>query len=473
MLLHTPLYLLFLLGSVAVYWLLPRPVWRTLWLVVASYGFYGLFDWRFAALLLGLTVVVYRIGQAIPNSAHARALAWTSVGLNLGLLGLFKYNGFFLANLHTLGLPISDGLQLLLPLGISFYTFQAIAYTTEIYRKKLEPVANFVEFALYLAFFPKLIAGPLMRPAAFFQQIAKPTPRLTAPAIRDALGLLVLGLFKKIVIADGLASLAEVAFSAAAYPTSAPFPTPLYWQGFYLYAFQIYADFSGYTDLARASAMLLGFSLPDNFQQPYLAPTVGVFWNRWHMSLTQWFREYLFFPLSRILLNATQRRYPRLVQVAVNLITMTLIGLWHGAAWTFVAWGLWHGLLLSIERLADFKPTKTWQKVLGWLITFHLVGIGWVLFRADSFASASRFLIGLVNAQQLAWFALYLPVALVCASVVFGLDIWWSGPLPDRLRRWPHWQPIGLTASVMMVLVLWVLAAVRGVDARPFIYGRF
>jgi D-alanyl-lipoteichoic acid acyltransferase DltB (MBOAT superfamily) len=342
-------------------------------------------------------------------------------------------------------------LQLLLPLGLSFYSFQAIAYTTEIYRKKLEPRTSFTEFALYLAFFPKLIAGPLIRPAAFFQQISQPAARPSAPRLREALGLLGLGLFKKIVIADSLASLAEVAFSAAATPAGTTFPTPLYWQGFYLYAFHIYADFSGYTDLARASARLLGLDLPDNFQQPYLAPTLGAFWNRWHMSLTQWFREYLFFPLSRTLLNLTQRRFARAIQIAVNLITMTLIGLWHGAAWTFVAWGLWHGLLLSIERWLDIKPTRTWQKLLGALITFHCVGLGWVLFRADSFASAGRFLIGLVNGQQLLWFAHYGPLILVCAD----------------------WRPIFLTAGLMMVLVLWILAAVRGVDAQPFIYGRF
>lgn len=473
MLLHTPIYLLFLVATVAVYWLLPRPAWRHAWLAVASYGFYGLFDWRFAVLLLGLTIIVYWLGRALPRSQHPRVLAWASVALNLGLLGVFKYYGFFLANLGALGWPVSGGLQLLLPLGISFYSFQAIAYTTEIYRRKLEPRTSFVEFALYLAFFPKLIAGPLIRPAAFFQQIDQPAARPDAPTMRSALSLLVLGLFKKVVIADSLASLAEVAFSAAAFPTTEAFATPLYWQGLYLYAFHIYADFSGYTDLARASARLLGFDLPDNFQQPYLASTVGAFWNRWHMSLTQWFREYLFFPLSRALLNLTQRRFAKAIQIGVNLITMTLIGLWHGAAWTFVAWGLWHGLLLSVERLLEIKPTRTWHKLLGGLITFHCIAIGWVMFRADSFASAGRFLMGLVNGQQLNWLGHYLPLTLVCAIVVLGLDLWASGQLPARWRGWPHWRPITLTAGLTMVLVLWTLAAVRGVDARPFIYGRF
>jgi D-alanyl-lipoteichoic acid acyltransferase DltB (MBOAT superfamily) len=227
----------------------------------------------------------------------------------------------------------------------------------------------------------------------------------------------------------------------------------LYWQGFYLYTFQIYADFSGYTDIARASALLLGFDLPENFQQPYLSSTPAVFWNRWHMTLTQWFREYLFFPVSRWLSLATGRRRPRLVQATANLLTMTLIGLWHGPGWTFVAWGLWHGVLLTLERLSGLKPAGRLQKIAAGLVCFHLVALGWVLFRADTFAAAARFVRGMLAFEQMGWLPNFLPPVLLAGGLIFALD--------------------ALAAGLLAVAGLTLLKLVNGGDARPFIYGQF
>jgi alginate O-acetyltransferase complex protein AlgI len=479
MLLHTPAYLLFLLSVVMIYWLLPAAGWRKSFLLVASYVFYALFDVRFAILLFGLTIAVYWLGARISRGSHSRTYAWVSVGLNLGLLGLFKYAGFFVssaaAGFHLLGVSVvPPALKFLLPVGLSFYTFQAIAYTTEIYRGTSAPASSSLDFALSMAFFPKLVAGPLVRPPEFQYQIeSNPSPPQSG-AIKDALILLLTGLSKKVLIADSLAGLSEVAFRASNLASTPwPFPSPLYWAGFYLYALQIYADFSGYTDMARASAMLLGFSLPENFRQPYLADSVSDFWSRWHMTLTRWFREYLFQPLSRSLLRSSKRRYRKAMQVAANLTTMTLIGLWHGAAWTYVAWGFWHGILISAERLFNLKPVRRSARWAQGLLTFHLIAVGWVLFRAESFASAGRFLTGMLSFQQLAWLPRYLPPVLLAGALTLGIDLV-SGnfivPSPSFRRVL---RPVLVTACVLVLVCLALLQVLRGVAPQPFIYGQF
>jgi len=477
MLLHTPAYLLFLLAVIPAYWLLPAG-YRKPFLLLTSYGFYAVFDLRFLALLIGWTLANYFLGRAISGNLHARPLAWFSVLLNLGVLALFKWEAFFIDSLRlafqTLGfasLPV--GLQFLLPIGISFYSFQAIAYTTEIYRKKLQP-ASLLDFAIYMSFFPKMLAGPLVRPAEFLGQLWQPSTRPDRNAIQNALGLLLLGLMKKVVIADSLASLCEVAFRAAARENGALlFPGALYWQGFYLYSFLIYADFSGYTDIARSSAALLGFSLPENFRQPYLSENITVFWNRWHMSMTQWFREYLFFPLSRGLLIKAGRRYARLVQIIVTLITMTLIGIWHGAAWTFVAWGVWHGLLLSVNQQLGWSLERRWQKLALGVLTFHLVGVGWVFFGSSSMEAAGRFLRGMLNFSGPQAWGYFLPPVLLCAFLVFSIDLVQAGfvRLPALLQ--PAAKPVLIVASIVLLICLALIYQAKGGAARPFIYGQF
>jgi len=477
MVLNSARYLLFLALVALVYWLLPRPAWRKAWLLLASYVFYLTFDARFALLLLALSAAVWALGQGIARGVAPRRLAWASVALNLGVLAVFKYLGFFVASAQALferagAGSVAPALALLLPVGISFYTFQGIAYTTEIYRGKLH-AAGWLDLALYLAFFPKLIAGPLTRPQDFFRQTAAPAARPNPADVSAALGLLLLGLVKKVLIADSLASLADTAFRAASLASGAHFAMPLYLQGFYLYAFEIYADFSGYTDLARGSAALLGLALPENFRQPYFAATIGDFWNRWHMSLTAWFREYLFFPLSRWLLTRFGRAHAERAQVVANLVTMLLIGLWHGAAWTFVLWGLWHGVLLTLERLARFKPQGRWPRLAAGLVTFHLVALGWVLFRADSLAAAARFVAGLFSFQQMQWLGYYAPSVLLVAVLVLGIDALAASRSARLSPWWPRLRPVAITASVVLLIALGLLSYARGGEVRPFIYGQF
>jgi alginate O-acetyltransferase complex protein AlgI len=474
--LYTPLYLLFLAITTIMYWLLPNGLLKKLWLVVVSYVFYAAFDPRFTLLLMAVTVVTYWVGLGIQQGKARNIYLWIGVLFNLFILGLFKYFDFFIANVsHTLAviqisIPIVS-LQLLLPIGISFYIFQAISYNVDAYQKRIAP-AGFLDLALLLAFFPKLIAGPLVRPAQFLPQLDAQT-RPDNTVVSEALQLLLIGLIKKVLIADSLASMASVAFRAAESSNALNFPAPLYWQGFYLYAFQIYADFSGYTDIARASAMLLGFQLPENFRQPYFAVTLGDFWNRWHITVTQWFREHLFFPLSRRLLDITHRQFPRAIQVAVNLITMAVIGFWHGANWTFIGWGLWHGVLLSFERLFNIKPVGRWRILLMAVITFHLVAIGWVFFGASSPQSALRFLSAMVISQQWVWLSYYLPPVLLTALAVFGLD-WITLTRPQIRPPWlAHLRPIAIIAAVVVLGLLFILRDASGTNAKPFIYGQF
>ncbi|MDR3574992.1 MAG: MBOAT family O-acyltransferase [Anaerolineaceae bacterium] len=442
-------------------------------LVIISYLFYALFDVRFAVLLAGLSIAIYFIGQAISNSPRAYWLATIGVALNLSVLFIFKYANFFLDSLHSILAPSNltnppVGLNLLLPIGISFYTFQGISYIVGIYRKKVLP-ASFLDLMLYLAFFPKLIAGPFVSPKQFFDELHHLPGRLSGSDQTAAFRLLLSGLVKKVLIADSLASLAQVAYRAAAQPGHPAFPTLLFIQGFYLYAIEIYADFSGYTDLARGSALLLGFRLPENFRQPYLSATPAEFWNRWHMSLTAWFREYLFFPMSRSLLTRTKQRWSRQIQIGVNMLTMILIGLWHGANWTFVVWGAWHGLLVSIERLTGWKPQKGWQTFLSTLITFHLVGIGWVLFNSANFSAAVRFFAGMISINNLYWLPDFLPPLLLAGALMVGLDLIEKGSLhfPARI------QQVGFITAVVVLTGLTILAMVRGSDVHPFIYGNF
>jgi alginate O-acetyltransferase complex protein AlgI len=476
MLLHTSVYLVFLGIIVGIYWLLPVKLRKPV-LLIASYVFYASFDIRYAVLLAAWTGVIHVIVHRISGSVYARRWLVLGILLNLGLLGIFKYLGFLtgflksglaLFGLRTHGIE----LELLLPIGISFYTFQAISYLIEVYKGTQIPY-RLLDLAIYIAFFPRLVAGPLLTPGEFSRQTANLPKKLPNGDVLIAFRLLLLGLIKKVVIADGLASLGEAAFRAASLPsTTSIFPAPLYWQGFYLYAFQIYADFSGYTDLARASAMFFGISLPENFQQPYFAHSLAVFWNSWHMTLTRWFREYFFFPLSRLWMKSGGRNYPRLVQVSSNIITMILIGLWHGASWTFVVWGAWHALLLSIERLFNPVLNTRWKQVVGSFITFHIVGIGWVLFRADSFSAALRFYHGLILGGQWHWIGNYMPPVLVAGTLVFGIDYFSKKRHEDK--KWlANINPVLVTAAIVILSTLGFLSWLNEGAGKPFIYGQF
>jgi D-alanyl-lipoteichoic acid acyltransferase DltB (MBOAT superfamily) len=361
-------------------------------LLVASYVFYGYWDWRFLFLMMFSTVVDYSAAILIARDRsrpRRKAILICSIVVQLSLLGLFKYFGFFseqLASVFSLiGIPVYlPALKFLLPVGISFYTFQTMSYMIDVYRGEYPVEKNFVNFALFVSFFPHLIAGPLVRATKLLPQIA--TPRIRRPDdFREGLYYISIGLFKKVFVGDNLAPIANSVFQSS--PGSLTGLECI--AGIYAFAFQIYCDFSGYSSMAQGLAKWLNIDLTTNFNLPYLATSPTDFWRRWHISLSTWFRDYLYIPLLK---RGTQPASKAKLFSAL-LIVMLLSGLWHGAAWTFVLWGAYHGVLLVGYRLVSKKPSeasndKASLPLTGYLIRivimFHLVCFGWLLFRAES-----------------------------------------------------------------------------------------
>jgi alginate O-acetyltransferase complex protein AlgI len=478
MALSSPVFLLFL----GIVWLavriLPGARWKKYSLLAASLLFYALLDLRYMALLLVVVLVTYGLGLAIQRGWKKGVCTGIGIVFALIVLAVFKYSPVWLPVISRISLPgfganRFDPIGWLLPMGISFYTFQAISYLIDIYRGRLEPVREIADFGLYLIFFPKIIAGPIVRPTDFFREIPngpQPAGRKDLPEIFP---LFLRGLFKKVVIADSLAGLAGIGFQAAASPGTAFFAAPIYWRSFYLFAIQIYADFSGYTDIARASARLLGIPLPENFHYPYFAASITEFWNRWHISLTQWFREYVFFPLNRTLQSSLHKVGSAILQTATNIFTMLLIGLWHGAGLTYLAWGLWHGLLLSAEKFWKRKTGSIWREALSGLVVFHLVAIGWVLFRSDSLPAAARFLEGMTAGGQ--WFLLAecaLPVAAAGIAITLT-DALGLGFFPPAVLSSKTLKSTVMVAAVFAVAIIWLMGWATGGGGQPFIYGSF
>ena len=345
MLFDTPVYFFFLTLIVVAYWRLPwRP--QNLMLLAASYFFYGWWDWRFLGLILISTVVDYHCAKYIADSENPwrrRVLLFISLLLNVTFLGFFKYFNFFVDSfagvLQTMGVTYVPTLvlQIILPPGISFYTFQEIAYMVDVYHKKLPATRSLVDYALFISLFPHLIAGPIQRPSHLLPQVQKPRV-FDTDKVFSGLMLILTGLFRKCVIADNCGLLANAAFGGKlGDPNLAVLAL-----GTYAFAWQIYGDFSGYSDIARGSAQLMGFHFMVNFRQPYLASSLQDFWRRWHISLSTWLRDYLYIPLGGNR-GGEGKTYRNL------MTTMLLGGLWHGANWTFVIWGGIHGGGLAVE----------------------------------------------------------------------------------------------------------------------------
>jgi len=356
-------------------------------LLVASYYFYAAWDYRFLALLAASTVVDYTCGRLLASTTDARwrrMLIVLSIGFNLTLLGFFKYFNFFAVNLQALFAAIGwhldfVTLRVLLPIGISFYTFVTMSYVIDVYRREIEPTRNFVDFAVFLAYFPHLVAGPILRAKTLLPQIARPR-RITSEQMRHGLWLIAWGFFQKIFVADNLAPLASHVFAPAAHPSGVNLLL-----GLYAFAFQIYGDFAGYSNIARGTSKLMGIELIENFRFPYLVVTPQSFWRHWHISLSSWLRDYLYIPLGGNRGSAWQTRRNL-------LITMILGGLWHGAAWTFVLWGVYQGVLLVLYRpfAAVIEEFRGVRRAAAWVVMFHLTCYGWLIFRAPSMAKLTE-----------------------------------------------------------------------------------
>jgi D-alanyl-lipoteichoic acid acyltransferase DltB (MBOAT superfamily) len=451
-------------------------------MLAASYVFYGWWDWRFCGLIAASTAANWSFGRLIDGAPwrRRRTVVGVAVIANLSVLALFKYYGFFVEALANSvatggGLPV---LELVLPIGISFFTFQALSYVVDIHRGEIHSRSP-LDFAVYLAFFPQLVAGPIVRATEFLPQLDRMRRRVDASAphppveVSEAAWLIGRGLFKKVVIASYLAeTVVDPVFAA---PSLASRTELLL--AFYGYAVQIYADFSGYTDMAIGIALLLGFRFPTNFDNPYRATSIQDFWRRWHMTLSRWLRDYLYIPFggNQISPAATYRNL---------MTTMLLGGLWHGAAWTFVVWGGVHGLALAVERFVGSARSNRWAHrpddedrgrirrpvglVIRWLGTFHVVCLAWILFRAETFGLAWDFFRGLLTAPT---GPLTNPMVAVVIAISIGTQVAPSD-LGRRLqlayaRMDPALQSIGFGGWIFLV------ARLGPEGVAPFIYFQF
>jgi alginate O-acetyltransferase complex protein AlgI len=448
-----------------------RPVAGKCLLIVASYVFYAFWDVRFVLLLGTSTLVNWAFGLWIDRGAgtsRKRALICAIV-FNLVTLGFFKYFNFFVDTLAAL-LHLdahSLALRIVLPVGISFFTFEGIAYSVDVYRRDLAARRSLLDFALFISFFPHLIAGPIIRPVNFFPQIGKPLI-LSDEDTRWGLREILKGLFKKLALSNFYAPIADAYFYTGQW-NSASVPA---WVGVLAFSMQIYFDFSGYTDIARGCARLLGFKFPSNFERPYLSADISDFWRRWHISLSSWLRDYLYIPLGG-------NRHGEARTNLNLLIVMGLGGLWHGASWNFAVWGIYHGVLLiahrgwrklvavtSLESTVDHRFAKPVWIVL----TFALVTLGWIPFRAPDFAATWTTLRALFAAPDLQLVTDHPAIiAIPLLSLAFCLI--------DRERRLQEWlvaRANFTTATAAGVVAVLALEIFGQIDAKiPFVYFQF
>jgi alginate O-acetyltransferase complex protein AlgI len=465
MLFNTPQFFAFLLIVLVLFYAAPRGLRKWI-LLAASYFFYMRWNWKFIPLLLTLTAIDYTAALWIERSSGARRKFFLVLGLagNLGFLGFFKYYNFLGDNLALLlnRPPHSFALAIILPLGISFHTFQSMSYVIDIYRGEQKPIRSPIDYALFIAFFPQLVAGPIVRASEFFSDLYAWRPPVNTEQLHGVL-LIILGLAKKMAFADQFAQIADVYFSnPAAHPGAISA-----WKGAGCFALQIFFDFSGYSDMAIGMALLLGFHFPANFRRPYLAFSITDFWHRWHMSLSRWLRDYLYIPLGG-------NRHGTLATYRNLMLTMLLGGLWHGASWNFVVWGGYHGALLAVERMARRKIFE--QRPLFWIYPFRvvftagLVCVGWVFFRATTFAD-SRYIVGQLFSHPAELNRIFIPPWLVwlAASSLLVAIAEESWNIFERLVKGPAWA-----YAAAIIVLLFVVELIGVTDKRiPFVYFQF
>lgn len=468
MLFDTLQYWVFFIAVVAVYGSLDARSGRV-FLVLASFVFYGFWDPRFLILLAGSVFFNYYSGIAIESAAENRRRIWLvgSIAANLAVLGFFKYFNFFIESFSRLFALNSNSmvLNILLPVGVSFFTFEGIAYNVDVYRKRVPARHSLIDFALFMSFFPHLVAGPIIRPHDFFPQVG-PKWRIDGADFKWGVMQIVKGLIKKSVFADAFAVYANAYFGQT--PQAVPITALV---GVIAFGMQIYFDFAGYTDIARGCARLLGFKFPPNFERPYLTRDISEFWRKWHISLSSWLRDYLYIPLggNRGTMLDTYRNY---------IIVMGLGGLWHGASWNFLIWGLYHGILLSMHRLwTDFGPaaTRGWMQnrvgaVLAWALTTVLVFIGWIPFRAKDWHQTITTLADLLHPA--AYNLTTIPTELLVLSMVSLCYC-----LLDQKRVLEHWaekKVAQLPFAISIGIAIWLLGVFMQRDTSiPFLYFQF
>lgn len=443
-------------------------------LLIASYFFYGWWDWRFLFLILASTLVDYFAALHIYNNkenSKRKIGLISSLLMNLGALCVFKYFNFFVDSFVALGSSVGINLdtpvmRLLPPVGISFYTFQTLSYTIDVYRGNFKPTSSFLDFAVYVCYFPQLVAGPIERASSLLPQILSKR-KVNLEMVRSGLLLILIGFFKKVAIADTAASAVERVFN-----NPSEFSSWFLLRGLYLFSIQIYGDFSGYSNIARGVSRLFGIELIENFQTPYLSKNITEFWRRWHISLSKWLKDYLYIPLGG-------NRKGKFNTYRNLFITMFLGGLWHGASWTFVVWGSLHGIYLAIHKFFKEKKEKSvrnnllnkiprkFANLILIFFTFHLVSFTWVFFRAESFTNAWHYITGILSFSGLLYPSVFwLPAVLF--MFLIPLELMQNSKFDIlAIRSWPRF----VRAAYYLILIL-CLIFFSG-NEIPFIYFQF
>ncbi|MBI5388030.1 MAG: MBOAT family protein [Verrucomicrobia bacterium] len=469
MLFNSDVFLKFFAAFLLLYWLVRENLAaRNVLIVAASYLFYGWWDWRFLSLIFVSSVLDYGIGLALARTEdprRRRIWLWLSVGCSLVILGFFKYYDFFVESLGALlahwQIPFHPRLLgVILPVGISFYTFQSMSYVIDIYRRQMKPTPNLVNFLAYVAFFPQLVAGPIERASHLLPQFER-TVTITRAMLEEGVWLVLWGMFKKVVVADNLAPLVEMVYGHMGATGPAVVLATL------AFGVQIYCDFSGYSDMARGTARVLGFDIMVNFNLPYVAVNIREFWQRWHISLSTWLRDYLYIPLGGSQRGAA-RTYLNL------LVTMLLGGLWHGAAGNFVLWGLWHGGGLMGHRLWTSsgqvrRGTAKWARGAAWLLTLLFVFYGWLLFRAGSWHEIAVMTRALADATVPPWIGSFALNLVAFTAPLIAVETWLH-QTRDPLA------PLALPVSRRILLqgtLLLAIALFWETRQQPFIYFQF
>lgn len=465
----------------ALYWFVTNKSLKmqNLLIIAASYLFYGWWDWRFLSLIIFSTLVDYAVGVGLSkqeNQTKRKLLLWTSITVNLGFLGLFKYYDFFLENFISafslLGMPIqANSLNIILPVGISFYTFQTLSYSIDVYRRKLEPTKDFFAFAAFVCFFPQLVAGPIERATHLLPQFYSKRKFDYSLAV-DGMRQILWGLFKKIVIADNCANYANIIFN-----NSEDYSGSSLALGAIFFTFQIYCDFSGYSDIAIGTSRLFGFDLMQNFNFPYFSRDIAEFWRRWHISLSTWFRDYLYIPLGG-------SRGGTWMKVRNTFIIFIVSGFWHGANWTFIVWGALNAvyflpLLLTknnrnhIDIVAKGRYLPSIRELLSILLTFGLTVVAWVFFRAENITHATTYIIDMfTDFNSYLSFNVYWEYKKILLFITVFMTIEWFGregqyALESLGSNWK--RPVRyLMYYAIMLAIFWY-----GGEEQQFIYFQF
>ena len=446
-------------------------------IVLASYLFYGWWDWRFLSLILFSTIVDYFVGIKLnreQNQSKRKVLLWLSIGINLGFLAFFKYYNFFLDNFITafsfFGNDINiDSLDIILPVGISFYTFQTLSYTIDIYRKKLKPTKDFIIFSAYVSFFPQLVAGPIERATHLLPQFYKKRTFNHSKAI-DGLRQILWGLFKKIVIADNCAQFANQIFNNSSEMNGSTLVL-----GAVFFTFQIYGDFSGYSDIAIGTSRLFGFNLNQNFAFPYFSRDIAEFWRRWHISLSTWFRDYLYIPLGGSRGNTWSK-------IRNIFIIFTVSGFWHGANWTFIAWGLLNAIYFlplfltsnnrnNIEIVAKGKLLPNLKDFSNILLTFSLTVLAWIFFRAENIHHALSYFATIFSPSLFKCPEIF-PSGLFLLILFFMAIEWINRNKQYGLEKLNN-KKLKLLDTLLLFIVFWSIVIWNSSKEVEFIYFQF